>query len=49
MSLRDVERTMIVFEYMYGMMCVFESLMDELAEKELAESVQDDVIDTVRK
>ncbi len=30
-SLRDVERTMIVFEYLYDMMNVFGPLMDEYA------------------
>ena len=35
MSLRDVERAMIVFEYMYKMMEVFGPLMDRWAEKEL--------------
>lgn len=37
MSLRDVERTMIVFEYMHTMMGVFEPLMDDWAAKEKAE------------
>ena len=32
MSLRDVERAMIVFEYLYKMMDVFGPLMDEWAE-----------------
>lgn len=31
MSLRDVERAMIVFEYLYQMMGVFGPLMDEWA------------------
>ena len=31
MSLRDVERAMIVFEYLYKMMKVFGPLMDEWA------------------
>ena len=35
MSLRDVERAMIVFKYMYGMMDVFGPFMDKLAQKEL--------------
>lgn len=35
MSLRDVERTMIVFKYMYGMMKVFGSLINNWAKKEL--------------
>lgn len=33
-SLRDVERAMIVFEYMYDMMKVFGPPMTELAKKE---------------
>ena len=37
MSLRDVERAMIVFEYMYKMMDVFGPLMDEWAAKEQTE------------
>ena len=31
MSLRDVKRAMIVFEYLYGMMDVFGPLMDKWA------------------
>ena len=38
MSLRDVERAMIVFEYMYKMMDVFGPLMDKWAAKEQARS-----------
>lgn len=34
-SLRDVERAMIVFEYMYRMMGVFGPLMDEYARGEV--------------
>ncbi len=34
-SLRDVARTMIVFEYLYGMMDVFGPLMDKYANGEM--------------
>jgi hypothetical protein len=34
-SLRDVERAMIVFKYMYDMMKVFEPLMNSRARKEI--------------
>ena len=37
MSLRDVERAMMVFEYMYSMMNVFGPLTDKWAEKEIAD------------
>ena len=33
-SLRDVERAMIVFEYLYGMMDIFGSHMDKYALRE---------------
>ncbi len=33
-SLRDVERAMIVFEYLYGMMNILSPLMDEWANGE---------------
>ena len=42
MSLRDVERAMVVFKYMYGMMDVFGPLMDHWAEKKLATHAAED-------
>jgi hypothetical protein len=41
-SLRDVQRAMIVFEYMYDMMEVFGPRMDEYAERQLNYSRNDD-------
>ena len=38
MSLRDVDRAMIVFKYMYDMMKVFGPPMDSWARKEIAAS-----------
>ena len=38
-SLRDVERAMIVFEYFYERMEIFAPLMEERAEKERRENV----------
>lgn len=40
-SLRDVERAMIVFEYMYSMMDVLGPLVNDWAEKELSRSDQE--------
>jgi hypothetical protein len=39
-SLRDVERTMIVLEYMYNMMNIFGPLMDEKVKAEKMEESQ---------
>ena len=41
MSLRDVERAMIVFEYMFDMMAIFGPLMDEWAMKEKTEKIEE--------
>ena len=42
-SLRDVERAMIVFEYLYGMMDELGPRMDEYAMKEFYNEDDDDV------
>lgn len=48
MSLSDVERAMIVFEYMYEMMGVFGPLMDQWAKKEMEEMKENGGITKVR-